>query len=484
MTDNARPLGKLARMTGVQLTVTTVLTYLLVVPGQITDWQLANVRTYDQVADALALNRVLTMVFGAVAVTSWLVAASLFLRWLVRARDGIESSPGAAPPRYKRGWAVAGWFLPVANLVLPALVVDEVAHASGVRRAGLLVWSWWLALVGWVAILVTLLVSPNGHTGQSVVLYQNGSDIDPQWRAAVVELYSPGYEMVLLMFVVLTAAAILGVLVVRAITVAQVGRVDGAEEASSPPFQPLRRPALLATAAVVTVTGILLSPALVPEPDPIDASDISHSGAFTMPGEVLDGGDGNGQGDRALIVVSVAVGAASATPTIFDPFTSLGLVGWSLLAGGSACFLWWLARARRNLDAFPDAVPRFRASWSVAAWFVPGAGPVLVGMVVSDIARESHPAAPGDAAGPINTPARYEAVRLVWAWLLVSLMWSLTYPPLWEAMRPLRPPTVGWLPTTILLVVAALLAIAVIRRVTTAQHRRTTDPAPSAPPEE
>ena len=52
------------------------------------------------------------------------------------------------------GWAIGGWFIPLANLVIPKLVVDTVwsgglpptEHVAR-RSSNALIWSWWLCLL-------------------------------------------------------------------------------------------------------------------------------------------------------------------------------------------------------------------------------------------------------------------------------------------------------------------------------------------------
>ena len=65
--------------------------------------------------------------------------------------------------RWTPGWAIGGWFIPIANLVIPFLVVRETWHRSnpaavsgGDRRAStVLIWGWWLLfVVGYIAIQI------------------------------------------------------------------------------------------------------------------------------------------------------------------------------------------------------------------------------------------------------------------------------------------------------------------------------------------
>jgi hypothetical protein len=67
----------------------------------------------------------------------------------------------------------------------------------------------------------------------------------------------------------------------------------------------------------------------------------------------------------------------------------------------------WLFRARRNVDAFPDASPRWNVGWTIGAWFVPIASVVLPALVIADVVRNSV------------RPARVRPV-LTMLWIMVA----------------------------------------------------------------
>jgi len=98
----------------------------------------------------------------------WLVVAGgLFIAWLYRARLNLEAA-GVTGFRWARGWAIGGWLVPLAGLVIPYLVVSEVATGSDPRRQwwqradqperrSVLVVGWWAAwvsssVVAWLAV--------------------------------------------------------------------------------------------------------------------------------------------------------------------------------------------------------------------------------------------------------------------------------------------------------------------------------------------
>jgi|SRR5262245_25113304 len=83
-------------------------------------------------------------VFG-IALLSTIIA---FLYWLYVALRNLLR--WGLRPRWGPGWAVGSWFIPVADLVLPLLVVREAARRSGSGQSGsMLVVVWWVVfLVG------------------------------------------------------------------------------------------------------------------------------------------------------------------------------------------------------------------------------------------------------------------------------------------------------------------------------------------------
>jgi hypothetical protein len=71
---------------------------------------------------------------GALDSASWAslsmwVAGILFIVWLYKAYRSGESR-GAEGRRWGPGWAIGGWFIPLANLVIPKMVVNEIDRMS------------------------------------------------------------------------------------------------------------------------------------------------------------------------------------------------------------------------------------------------------------------------------------------------------------------------------------------------------------------
>jgi hypothetical protein len=82
-------------------------------------------------------------------------------------------------------------------------------------------------------------------------------------------------------------------------------------------------------------------------------------------------------------------------------------VGWSLRVPVFAFFIFWLYRARSNLDVLRGAMPQWRAEWIALCWIIPFANLVLPGAVVADVARNSV----DDYEHAVDRVS-----RLAWAW--------------------------------------------------------------------
>lgn len=107
----------------------------------------------DRVHDAVDLVTAAAITCALVA----LVIAVLFIVWMWRAAKNNEAL-GRDNPRLGSGWAIGGWFIPLANLVIPVLVLQDLWRGSAAQiprgdmrwritdRSALVGW-WWAALV-------------------------------------------------------------------------------------------------------------------------------------------------------------------------------------------------------------------------------------------------------------------------------------------------------------------------------------------------
>ncbi|MGW0660035.1 DUF4328 domain-containing protein [Streptodolium elevatio] len=83
--------------------------------------------------------------FGALA------TAIVFMIWFHRARSNTEAwyAPQAT---MSKGWAIGGWFIPLANYVIPMIVANDTWKRSDPQPAGpmgrpagkALLWAWWI----------------------------------------------------------------------------------------------------------------------------------------------------------------------------------------------------------------------------------------------------------------------------------------------------------------------------------------------------
>jgi hypothetical protein len=83
-----------------------------------------------------------------------LATAIAFITWLVIATRNLRS--WRLPTPYGPGWAIGAWLIPVANLVVPVVVVNQTARGSATapvpnlppqRANRALIWSWWGCLI-------------------------------------------------------------------------------------------------------------------------------------------------------------------------------------------------------------------------------------------------------------------------------------------------------------------------------------------------
>jgi hypothetical protein len=126
--------------------------------------------------------------------------------------------------RGSAGFASGAWFIPVANWLLPAFVIAGVARASRLRRAGLSVWSWWLAwLAGALALVAGTVLTWPVELVDMFAQVIDGETVDVNRAGQLL-----GYQIAgrLPGALLLLTAAVLGILVVHGVTAAQYDRFD------------------------------------------------------------------------------------------------------------------------------------------------------------------------------------------------------------------------------------------------------------------
>lgn len=108
------------------------------------------------------------------ALISWAVALVLLIVWMHRLHR-ISAVFWTGHRKWSRGWTVGGWFVPVANLIIPKLVLDEIEQILDCRRTDGSVdpawskhqtssigWCWWAF---YMTALITLVIQPSWPEG-------------------------------------------------------------------------------------------------------------------------------------------------------------------------------------------------------------------------------------------------------------------------------------------------------------------------------
>jgi hypothetical protein len=97
--------------------------------------------------------------FGAFLFLAGIVVIILLMIWMNSAHKTTQQF-WSGPRSWSSGWTVGGWFIPLANLIIPKLVLTEIeklalaprtAGAVGAdwrsRRSSAIGWLWWIGLV-------------------------------------------------------------------------------------------------------------------------------------------------------------------------------------------------------------------------------------------------------------------------------------------------------------------------------------------------
>jgi hypothetical protein len=78
-----------------------------------------------------------------------LLVLVVFIVWLYLARDNFDRRADNNV-NWRKGWTIGGWFIPLANIVIPNRVVSEIYARSSPDRTWTstrLVNAWWIALL-------------------------------------------------------------------------------------------------------------------------------------------------------------------------------------------------------------------------------------------------------------------------------------------------------------------------------------------------
>jgi hypothetical protein len=107
-------------------------------------------------ADAVAwLGAIAAPMLVGVSNVGFLVAMVMFVVWFYRARVNAEGH--GWPQRWSRGWAIAGWLVPVVNFWFPFQIMADIWRAglpepSRANRA-ILPGIWWACLLAFFCLL-------------------------------------------------------------------------------------------------------------------------------------------------------------------------------------------------------------------------------------------------------------------------------------------------------------------------------------------
>ena len=139
-------------------------------PGQIDEQQLSSMRTIEM--SLLGVENLIT-----------LVTMIMFLVWIHRVFVAIRESGGTTS--WSPGWAVGGWFVPVANAVIPWLTVRDALKSLGKPTA--LAGAWWLS---WLFVIPLTMIQ-NFRRQMFIVPELNNilHDLPPDAVHSMLELF-------------------------------------------------------------------------------------------------------------------------------------------------------------------------------------------------------------------------------------------------------------------------------------------------------
>lgn len=154
-----------------------------------------------RLADAEEVAEAVLAVFSLAA----LVTGILAVIWWYQAYRVVEAS-GTTGRKWSSGWAVGGWFIPFANLIIPKLVLNEVERVLTATEEGATEWrhrrisattNWW-----WALFVIGAVVFAAG-------LGMSDGQLDGDF-AFDADLYLLGVRTTALGMAVSTAAALVG----------------------------------------------------------------------------------------------------------------------------------------------------------------------------------------------------------------------------------------------------------------------------------
>lgn len=195
---------------GVAVLVLLTVAVLLVV--MLVSLQGATEQNIFDVADTVLTLASVMFFVGLAGYAAVVPAAALTIWWTYRVRRNLDAL--GARPRFAAGWAVAGWLIPVANLVLPYLVLREVlvlreglvpGEVARDRTATRLLVGWWVSLLAAVTTAGLAALVGTGDPGAAA----QRADL------SIVDGILPGLSLAIAGLLLAALAGVLFILLVR-----------------------------------------------------------------------------------------------------------------------------------------------------------------------------------------------------------------------------------------------------------------------------
>ena len=133
-----------------------------------------------------------------------IVIVVLFIIWMFRSAKNNEAL-GRTGARYGPGWSIGSWFIPLANLLIPVMIMQDLWRGSDVKRRrddgnwrtasrSALVGTWWAF---WIASFLRYAAANAGfHGNTSLDHIKRGNTV------ALVGVVAAGIAAILAIFVV------------------------------------------------------------------------------------------------------------------------------------------------------------------------------------------------------------------------------------------------------------------------------------------
>jgi hypothetical protein len=124
------PLGGCAKAVRILLYVAAGLAVLAAVSDAFEISLLSRIENGETVSDGeVTFNDARQGIIGLVQFAVFFATVVVFLMWFSRAYRNVERL-GAHPLRYKPGWAIGAWFVPILNLFRPKQIANDIWRGS------------------------------------------------------------------------------------------------------------------------------------------------------------------------------------------------------------------------------------------------------------------------------------------------------------------------------------------------------------------